>query len=63
MTEMELNVLAHKASLTPAQHAENAAKSAPRNREDMPPLKVTHIGPDDVKNMPYLLQPGGGNQQ
>ena len=62
MTEMELNVLAHKASLTPAQHAANAAKSAPKNREDLPPLQVTHIGPDDVKNMPYLLQPREGTQ-
>jgi len=38
MTEMELGVLAHKASLTPAQHAENNAKSAPRCKEEMPPM-------------------------
>ena len=38
MTQMEMNVHAHRASLTPAQHAENEAKSAPKNREDLPPL-------------------------
>ena len=59
MTQMEMNVHAHRASLTPAQHAENAAKSAPVNREDLPPLKVQHIGPDDIKSMPYLMQPRG----
>ena len=63
LTEMELNVLAHRASLTPAQHAENNAKSAPKNREDLPPMQVTHIGPDDIKKMPYLMQPRSENQQ
>ena len=60
MTEMEMNVLEHRASLTPEQHAANDARSAPKNREDMPPLQVTHIGPDDIKKLPYMMMPNRG---
>ena len=75
MTQMEMNVLEHRNSLTPAQHAMNQAKSAPRSREEMPPLSVTHIGPDDIKKMeamramqkegtkeqlPYMMNPTSG---
>ena len=31
-------------------------------REDLPPLKVTHIGPGDLKQLPYMVQPAGGQQ-
>ena len=62
MTEMEMSVLAHKASLTPAQHAENEAKSAPKTREEMKPLKVINIGPDDIKKLPYMMTPAAGQQ-
>ena len=28
----------------------------------MPPLQVTHIGPEDIKKLPYMVQPAGGAQ-
>ena len=64
MTEMEMQVLKHAASLTPAQRAENDKRSAPVKREDMPPLQTMFIGPDDVKNLPYMMSgPGGAPAQ
>lgn len=63
MTQMEMQVLQHRASLTPAQHAANDARSAPVSRQDMPPLEVTHIGPDDIKKLPYMMQPGAAQPQ
>ena len=32
-------------------------------REDLPPLSVTHIGPEDVKGKPYLLETSGQAQR
>lgn len=52
MTEMEMKVLAHQASLTPEQHRDNELKS---NQKDLPPLQVTHIGPEDVEKMAMLF--------
>jgi len=74
MTQMEMNVLEHRASLTPVQHAHNDRQSA-RTREELPPLQVTHIGPDDIKkmdamkkmenhlekNLPYMMNPASGH--
>ena len=59
---MEIEMLQHAASLTPQQLSENEARSAPVSRENMPPLQVTHIGPEDIKKLPYMVQPAGGAQ-
>lgn len=63
LTTMEMNVLEHRAGLTAMEHATNERKSAPVDRKNMPPLKVMHIGPDDIAKMPYLMSGGEGGQQ
>ena len=62
LTTMEMNVLEHRAGLTPLEHASNERKSAPVDRKNMPPLKVMHIGPDDIAKMPYLMSGGAGGE-
>jgi len=62
LTTMEMNVLEHRAGLTPLEHANNERKSAPVDRKNMPPLKVMHIGPDDIAKMPYLMSGGAGGE-
>lgn len=57
MTEMEMQIHAHRATLTPEQIAANERASAPKKRGDMPPLQTMFIGPDDVKDLPYMMMP------
>ena len=64
LTEMELDMLAHAASLTPQQIADNNIASRPIPRSEMQPLSVTHIGPEDMKKLtaaqqklPYMVRP------
>ena len=64
LTEMELDMLAHAASLTPQQIADNNKASQPIPRSEMQPLSVTHIGPEDMKKLtaaqqklPYMVRP------
>lgn len=63
LTEMELDMLQHAASLTPSQRADNEARSQPVPRSEMPPLSVTHIGPDDIKKLPYMVRPASGEPE
>ena len=57
LTDMELEMLKHASSLTPSQLEENEARSQPIPRDQMPPLQVTHIGPDDIKKLPMMVNP------
>lgn len=63
---MELDMLAHAATLTPEQIARNNELSAPVPREKRKPLQAQFIGPGDIERMtqklPYMVQPASGNQ-
>lgn len=50
-------MLQHASQLTPQELAENEARSAQIPRDQMKPLQVTHIGPDDIKKLPYMVRP------
>lgn len=54
---MEIEMLEHAAGLSADQVAENNALSAPIPRDKMKPLKTMFIGPDDIKKIPYMMQP------
>ncbi len=66
LTELELDIQAHAASLSQEQIAANLAASAQIPRSEMKPLEVTHIGPEDIKRcphiqqLPYLVSPQSG---
>ena len=62
LSDMEIEMHAHAATLTPQQIESNQERSKPVARGDLPPLKVTHIGPGDLKQLPYMVQPAGGQQ-
>ena len=49
--------------MTPQELADNEARSAQIPRDQMKPLQVTHIGPDDIKKLPYMVQPRDGGAQ
>ena len=57
LIEMELQMLKHKASLTPEQIAENEKKSAKMDPRDMPKMQVQHITKESLSNIPYLMRP------
>jgi len=52
-TEMELNVLKHRASLSQADHELNDKRSAKQTHSA--PLNANFIGPDDVDQIPILF--------
>lgn len=54
---MELQMLKHKASLTPEQIAENERKSAMQDPKDMPPMQVQHITKESLSKVPYMMRP------
>jgi len=64
LSNMEIDMLQHAAGLSHEQVAANAKLSQPIPREQMKPLSVTHIGPEDVKKfdqkLPYMVQPSAG---
>jgi len=52
-TEMEMQCLAHRATLTVEQSATNEIMSS--KPEISKPLQMTYIGPEDVDKMAMLL--------
>lgn len=56
---MEIDMHVYASNLSCQQVADNQERSKMIAREDLPPLSVTHIGPEDVKGKPYLLETSG----
>ena len=57
LIEMELQMLKHKASLTPKQIAENERVSAIRDTKDLPPMQVQQITKESLSKIPYMMRP------
>lgn len=57
LIEMELQMLKHKASLTPEQIAENERVSAIRDPKDLPPMQVQQITKESLSKIPYMMRP------
>jgi len=60
MTEMEMQIHAHAATLTPAQLQDNEERSKPVEPSKRKAMDVTHINPDNVeqyRNLPNMVMP------
>jgi len=55
LIDMELDILKHQASLTPAQIEEERKRS--EKPENLPPMQMKHITKESLNEMPYLMRP------
>mmetsp|Transcript_31591 Transcript_31591/g.48298 ORF Transcript_31591/g.48298 Transcript_31591/m.48298 type:complete len:87 (-) Transcript_31591:356-616(-) len=57
LVEMELEILKHRATLTPEQLKANEQMSMKPEPGSMPPLQYKTITKDSMDKMPYLMRP------
>ena len=62
LIEMELQMLKHKASLTPEQIAENERVSAIRDPKDLPPMQMQQITKESLSKIPYMMRPQNADE-
>ena len=63
MVEMELRMLAHKASLTAEQVAANEKASAQKDTRKMQMRHISREETDSLSKVPYLMRPQNGDAQ